>query len=110
MQAYIHSKDPSLDLPTADFSDKRFNIFEIDSGGVTRLFPDVGSLSEQSGIDFVYFLIDVMIKSQQFATSIPTVGGKIHVGLLTKSAQLRLISEEGFTFEHKHIPKHQQHA
>jgi c-di-GMP-binding flagellar brake protein YcgR len=94
-----------MDLPKPDFADKRFNIFEIDAGGVTRLFPDVGSLSEQAGIDFVYFLIDVMIKAQQFATSIATVGGKIHVALLTRNAPLRWISEEGFTFEHKHIPK-----
>jgi hypothetical protein len=105
-QAHVHSINPAIDIPKPNFWDKKFDLFEKDSGGVTRLFPDVGSLSEQAGIDFVYFLVDAMIKAQQFATSIPTVGGKIHIGLLTKSApKLRWISEEGFTFEHKHIPK-----
>ncbi len=107
VQAQVHSVDPALDIPKPNFWDKKFDIFERDAGGVTRLFPDVGSLSEQAGIDFIYFLVDVMIKAQQFATRIPTVGGKIHVGLLTKNAlKLRWISEEGFTYEHKHIPKY----
>jgi hypothetical protein len=105
VQAQVHAVDPAIDLPKPDFWDKKYNLFEQDYGGVTRLFPDVGSLSEQAGIDFVYFLIDVMIKAQQFATSIPTVGGKIHIGLLTKRARFRWISKEGFRYEHEHIPK-----
>jgi len=46
-----------------------------------------------------------MIKAQQFASSIATVGGKIHVALLTKNAPFHWISKESFTFEHEHIPK-----
>lgn len=103
--AQVHAVDPNISIPKPDFFDKKYNIFEDDSGGVTRLFPDVSSLSEQAGIDFVHFLIDVMIKAQQFATSIATVGGKIHVALLTKNAPFRWISKEGFTFEHEHIPR-----
>jgi hypothetical protein len=46
-----------------------------------------------------------MIKAQQFATSIATVGGKIHVALLRKNAPFQWISKESFTYEHEHIPK-----
>jgi hypothetical protein len=109
MQAKVHVIDAKITIPKPNFGDQKYNLFENDSGGVTRLFPDVGSLSEQAGIDFVYFLIDVMIKAQQFASSIATVGGKIHVALLTKKTPFRWISKEAFTFESEHIPKF-QHA
>src|SRR5207245_2090124 len=91
---------PDLEIPKPKFrTDEKYNIFGEDQGGVTRIFSDVGSLSEQAGIDLVYFLIDVMIKAQEFSSSIATVGGKIHIGLLTKSKSLKMISREEFTFE-----------
>lgn len=107
MQAKVHAIDANITILKPDFWDKKYNLFENDAGGVTRLNPDVGSLSEQAGIDFVYFLIDVMIKAQQFASEIATVGGKIHVAKLTKGTSLHWMSKEGFTFEHEHIPKFQ---
>ena len=54
--------------------------------------------------------VQAYVHSINPAIDIPKPKGKIHVGLLTKNApELRWISEEGFTFEHKHIPKF-QHA
>lgn len=105
MQAAVHAINPNLTIPKPDFWQQKYNIFGNDQGGVTRIFSDVGSLSEQAGIDFVYFLIDMMIKSQEFASSIPTVGGKIHVAMLTKSAKLKWISKESFRFENEHVLK-----
>lgn len=107
MQSKVHALDVSVTVPKPNFWEPKYNLFEIEAGGVTRLNPDVGSLSEQAGIDFVYFLIDMMIKAQQFASEIATVGGKIHVATLTKDAPFRWMSKEGFTFEHEHIPKFQ---
>jgi hypothetical protein len=46
-----------------------------------------------------------MIQAQTFSSSIATVGGKIHVAILTKDAPFRWISEEAYTFEGKPIPK-----
>jgi hypothetical protein len=103
MQAIIHATNPALTIPKPDFWQKKYNIFGDDRGGVTRIFSDIGSLSEQAGIDFVYFLIDMMIKAQEFASSIPTVGGKIHVAILTKDAKFKWISKESFRFENEHV-------
>jgi hypothetical protein len=107
VQAQVHAINAMINIPKPNFWDDKFDIFGKDSGGVTRLFPDVGSLSEQAGIDFVRFLVDVMIQAQQFASAIPTIGGKIHVAILRKNAlKLYWISEEGFAFEQKHVPKY----
>lgn len=105
VQSAIQSIDPKINLPKTDFSQDKYNIFASDMGGVTRIFSDIGNLSEQAGIDFVYFLIDVMIKSQEFASSIPTVGGKIHVAILTKNAKFKWISKESYRFENEQISK-----
>jgi hypothetical protein len=107
MLATIQATNPTATLAKPDFYDNKYNIFGDDYGGVTRIFSDVGSLSEQAGIDFVYFLIDVMIKAQEFSSSIATVGGKIHVAILTKSSKFKWISKEAFTFEHEYVPKFQ---
>jgi hypothetical protein len=90
-----------------DFTSSKYDLFGKNRGGVTQLFygSDVGSLSEQAGIDLVYFLIDVMIKAQEFSNSIPTVGGDIHVGRLTKNDGFRWISPETYKFKEQHIPK-----
>lgn len=105
IQTYIQSTNPNATIPVPDFTQQKYNIFGDDQGGVTRIFADIGSLSEQAGIDFVYFLIDVMIKSQEFASSIPTVGGKIHVAILTKNASFKWISKESYRFENEQISK-----
>ncbi len=101
---------PDVSLTKPNFWGKKYNPFEDDQGGVTRVFPDVGSLSEQAGIDLVYFLVSAMIQAQSFAQAIPTVGGKIHVAMLTKDTPFRWISEEAHTFEGRPIPKFPNHA
>jgi hypothetical protein len=103
--AQVQAINANIAIPKPNFYDQKYNLFGDDQGGVTRIFSDVGSLSEQAGIDFVYFLVDVMIKAQEFSSSIATVGGKIHVALLTKSRPFRFISKEGFTFEREYVPK-----
>ena len=100
----LQAIDPKIEIAKPNFFDEAYNIFARDSGGVTCLYPDAGSLSQQAGIDFVYFLIDMMIKSQEFSSSIPTVGGKIHIALLTKADKFRWISKESFKIENEHIP------
>jgi hypothetical protein len=92
-------------IPKPDFTADRFDPFSKNWAGVARLFTDIGSLSEQAGIDFVHFLLGVMIKAQEFSNSIPTVGGEIHIGALTKSDKFRWISPEEFTFEGKRVPR-----
>jgi hypothetical protein len=106
VEAQLRSTGYTGNMPVLDFSAAKFDLFSKNWAGVTRLFSDIGNLSEQAGIDFVVFLISVMVKAQEFSTSIPTVGGGIHVALLTKNDGFRWISKEGFTFEGQHIPKY----
>jgi len=91
-------------VPKPNFDDDNYDLFSKNWGNVNRMFSDIGSLSEQAGINFVLFLIEVMINSQEFSNSIPTVGGKVHVALLRKNEKLKWISKEGFTFRGEHVP------
>lgn len=105
VEEFVKSVHPDIRLPKPNFWDEKYSPFSRNFGGVTRLFSDVGSLSEQAGIDFVHFLVSIMIKAQEFSSSLPTVGGNIHVAMLTKNAPFRWISRETFRFENEHIPK-----
>jgi exosome complex RNA-binding protein Rrp4 len=51
-----------------------------------------------------------MIKAQQFSGSIPTVGGDIHIGIITKANGFVWISKEEYTFRGHAVPKHNHHA
>jgi hypothetical protein len=95
----------SSKIPEIDSSNAAFDLFSRNFGGVQRIFTDVGSLSEQAGIDFVTFLIHTMIKSQEFSTSIPTVGGDIHIGLITSADGFRWISKEEYKVQDHATPK-----
>jgi hypothetical protein len=106
VETELRSSGYTGNMPSLDFSADKFDPFSKNWAGVTQLFSDIGNLSEQAGIDFVVFLISVMVKAQEFSTSISTVGGAIHVGLLTKNDGFRWISKEGFTFEGQHIPRY----
>jgi len=58
-----------------------------------------GDFSEQNAIECVNFFVEIMIKSQQFSDSISTVGGNVHIALITKEKGFRFISRE--EYEHK---------
>lgn len=49
-----------------------------------------GDFSNQNAIECVNWFVGIMIKSHEFSSHLPTVGGKIHIGLITK--------DKGFTF------------
>ncbi len=52
-----------------------------------------GDFSEKNAIECVKFFIDIMIKSQQFSNKLPTVGGDIHIALITKTDGFKEISD-----------------
>jgi hypothetical protein len=112
LKSYRESIQQNLDdsnitykIPEIDETDRKHDLFGQGWGGVSRLSSDVGSLSEQAGIDFVTFLIHTMIKAQEFSSAIPTVGGDIHLGLITASDGFRWISKEEYKFQGHTIPK-----
>ncbi len=53
-----------------------------------------GDFSEQNAIIFVDFFVDIMIKSQQFTSRLPVVGGEKHIAIITKTGGFRFVSEE----------------
>ena len=53
-----------------------------------------GDFSEQNAIECVDFFINIMVKSQQFSSRLPTVGGDVHIALITKEKGFRYISGE----------------
>lgn len=75
-----------------------------------RFWSGVGfslaNFSEQAAIDFVEFLVQVMIKSQQFSSRLPTVGGNIHMAIITKSGGFRWLSKEEYEFQGNSVSKH----
>lgn len=58
-----------------------------------------GDFSEQNAIECVNFFVNIMIKSQQFSNSMPTVGGNVHIALITKEKGFRFISREEYEHE-----------
>jgi len=66
-----------------------------------------GDFSEQNAIECVDFFVNIMIKSQQFSSGMPTVGGEVHIALITKD-KVRFVSKEEychagyFTSKHHH--------
>lgn len=99
IQGLINHAGIDFCVPEPDIEDPDLDIFGMDFGGVTRSYADVGSLSPKAGIEFVEFLISTMIKSQEFSPSIPTVGGEIHLALITKQNGFEWIRKPTLSYE-----------
>ncbi len=74
---------------------------------IDGISADISDFSEQAAIDFVDFLVEIMIKSQQFSNRLPTVGGNIHIALLRKSEGFKWISREEFNHKGFGIKKYE---
>lgn len=68
-------------------------------------YTDPTAFSEQAAIDYVDFLVNLMIKSQHFGDSIPTVGGDIHIAIITKRTGFQWISAQEYKYRERKIPK-----
>ena len=90
-------------LPVIDTAkEKQFYIF---NGWDLEAFDaNWGDFSEQNAIECVNFFVEIMIKSQQFSSKLPTVGGDVHIGLITKDAGFKYISREEYTHEGYNTP------
>ncbi len=96
------------DIIAVDHSNPDFQLF-TPTVDISRLFPGFELFSEQAAIDFVDFLVDLMIKSQQFSNNLPTIGGAIHIALINKAEGFQWISEEHYLYRGLHVPKHKNH-
>lgn len=66
-----------------------------------------GNFSEQNAIECVDFFVNIMTKSQQFSSGMPTVGGNVHIALITKD-KFQFISREEYFHAGHYVPKHQK--
>jgi hypothetical protein len=107
VQNWLLENGVTLEVPVPDFNLSSGKIFADDFGGVRGIFSDNGSLSEQAGINFVEFLIATMINAQDFSDRIPTVGGQIHVAIITPSRGFKWISKEEFKFQNHSVPRYE---
>ena len=93
----------SFTLPKPnDYKDK-LNLFG-DKWDLDGFVARTEDFSEQNAIEFVDFLIDIMIKSQQFSSRLPVVGGEKHIALITKTSGFRWVSEERLVHDTHSIP------
>ncbi len=86
------------DLAMPDVQD--YNLFS-DSWSLMGFDANWGDFSERNAIECVKFFIDIMVKSQQFSNRLPTVGGDVHIGIITKTDGFKrvLIDEMGVRYE-----------
>lgn len=61
--------------------------------------------SEQNAIECVDFFVNIMIKSQQFSRGMPTVGGDVHIAMISEKEGFRSVSREEYCHEDHFIPK-----
>jgi hypothetical protein len=76
--------DVSLDLPNTEATEPNWNDF--------RLPIDYANMPLQMAIDFAAFLVNLESGSQRYRRGIPTVGGRTHIGLVTKSQGFQIIN------------------
>ena len=60
---------------------------------------NLGDFSNQNAIECVDWFVGIMIKSHEFRSHLPMVGGNVHVGLITKDKGFNFISKEEYTYK-----------
>lgn len=93
----------SFTLPKPDKYKDELYLFS-DEWDLDGFEARTGDFSEQNAIEFVDFLIDIMIKSQQFSSRLPVVGGEKHIAIITKTGGFRWVSEERLVHGAHSIP------
>lgn len=105
VQSYLTSGGIAAELPPITAEDeKALGLLDLD--WTCGLASDLHNFSDQAAIDFVDFLVDVMIKAQEFSGKLATVGGEIHIAIITKSSGFKWISKEEYRYRGYGVPKH----
>ncbi|MCK4384643.1 MAG: hypothetical protein KAW52_00120 [candidate division Zixibacteria bacterium] len=105
MNRFLKQKKVSVEIPELAMEHiKELDMFS-DKWGLDRFYANWGDFSEQNAIECVDFFVNIMIKSQQFSYGMPTVGGEVHIALITKTDGFRFISREEYRHEEHLVPK-----
>lgn len=106
MKELLKQKDISIEIPDLSENDKKQLEMFSDGWDLDGLNTNWGDFSEQNAIECVDFFVDIMIKSQQFSEGMPSVGGQVHIALITKTEGFRFASREEYSHERYFTPKH----
>ncbi len=104
---FLKEKKISVEIPepTNEKLLKELDLFG-DDWDLDGFYAKWGDFSEQNAIECVDFFVNIMIKSQQFGMGMPTVGGEVHIVLITKEDGVRFISKEEYHHDGHYVPKH----
>ncbi len=103
LQEFLNKKGITEKLPTYEKYSDELRLFK--EWGLQEFDADWGDFSEQNAIECVSFFVEIMIKSQQFSARMPTVGGDVHIALISKNDGFRYISKEEYLHEGHSTPK-----
>jgi len=97
LQDYLKEKGITEKLPKFDKFGDELSLFN--DWNLTQFDANWGDFSNQNAIECVSWFVGIMIKSHEFSSRLPTVGGKIHLGLVTKDKGFSFISKEEYVHE-----------
>lgn len=92
----LKEKNIEMEIPEPNIKD--FSPFQ-NNWGLDGFEANWGDFSERNAIECVNFFIDIMIKSQQFSNKLPTVGGDVHLAIITKTEGFRTLIKNGDKYE-----------
>jgi hypothetical protein len=84
--------DVNLDVPAVDHSEPDWT--------TVQLAVDFAFMSKQDAIDFVSFLVNLQSGAQKFARGAATVGGRTHIGVVTKAEGYQVINPPKLVHRH----------
>ncbi len=93
LEQYLKNEKVRVTLPVPSQYANELDVFS-DGWNLTGFNANWGDFSEQNAIECVDFFLNIMIKSQQFSSRMPTVGGETHIALITKAHGFKFVSRE----------------
>ena len=63
-----------------------------------------GAFSEQNALECVDFLVNIMIKSHQFSSQMPTVGGEVQLAVIKRVSGCNFVSRREWRHEDYIVP------
>lgn len=91
-------------LPKPDDYKQQLEIFS-DGWTLNGFIADWGDFSDQNAIECVRWLIEIMGKSHQFGSRLPTVGGEVNLAIITEKDGFRYVSKREYQVDGYSVPR-----
>lgn len=100
-----HLEAKGVTEPVPKYSDFGDALDMVRNWPVVGLSCDFPSFSEQNAIEYVDFLVSIMINAHRFSMRMPTVGGEVQVAVLQKRKPMKFISRREWRHEGNVVPR-----